>query len=400
MTITLAQLDELIGTLPPDNPDNRPLTWNELEEVRMGLSREDFTREYLNEYPVDTSEIFEEGGTALNLNEAIQALEEVKTEQYPNGILLALDVDEHGYCELESNCPLAIKLRTMIAETGITILDLLDAHARIHTDNPEEIPLDFPAVNAQATIEIAGKNISVDLSDIMGSQIKYQYERKLKQIDKVKHEVKQVGNGLYHSYLSEINRLRNDRTLPQFKANVKELIQHKASITSSGSDYLFLFGVKYHPEYLVNNSIRYRLSPDDIKAIARDAYLRIKVSPQGRVLDVMLLNNIGDKLEHYHGSASRDCWGQVDLNLHDGKNFSLNQIARIKTLSMNSVQTINTNSLMQRNPPGMPQIDQLMQRATEMGREGVLDPDRPRTEGEGWEQPREANEPRRWGQRR
>ena len=309
-------------------------------------------------------------------------------------IEVALDLGEHINCELDSNCPLAIQLRKIIGESGLTLPDLLEGYQAITA--PEPVTIELPTISGEALINVAGKDIKIDLTEIVQGQLKEALERKLYDLDRDRRYIEDIGEGLYRSYLTEIAKLRNNHVLPQFKAPIEDLIRYRTHITEEDGNYIFLFQVNFHPEYIVRDGIRYKLRDEDAIAIRREAYLEIIVTPQGRVLGLRLLNMAGDKLGHYHGRAT-DCWGQVNLQLERGI-ISLKALDRIKTVAMNSLITINYNSLMQHTPPEMPPIRQLLERSTELGREGELGAPEPTPDAQpaGWVNPAA---PRRWGRR-
>ena len=58
----------------------------------------------------------------MNLSQTVQALE-------ANGVVVALDCGVHGYCDINSNCPVAVQLRKFIHESGVTLEELLTGYA-------------------------------------------------------------------------------------------------------------------------------------------------------------------------------------------------------------------------------------------------------------------------------
>ena len=323
----------------------------------------------------------------MNLRETVEILRAKHIE-------IALDLGEHTHCQLDSNCPLAIQLRRAIGESGLTLPDLLEGYQAITA--PEPVRIDLPHLGGEATITVAGKTIRIDLTDIVGGQFKEALERKLHDLERQEVCIKGLGIGLYHSYLQEIAGLRNNHILPQLKVPVGDLLRYRACITEEDGNYIFLFQVNFHPEYIVRDGIRYKLGNEDAFAIRREACLKITVTPQGKVLSLLLLDKAGTKLGHYHG-RNTDCWGQVNLQLEGGI-ISLRALHRIGIVAMNSLITINYNSLMQHVPPDMPPIEQLLERSTELGREGELGAPEPTPDAQpaGWVNPAA---PRRWGRR-
>ena len=323
----------------------------------------------------------------MKLQETVRVLEVKHIE-------VALDLGEHVNCELDSNCPLAIQLRKIIGESGLTLPDLLEGYQAITA--PEPVIIELPTISGEALINVAGKDIKVDLTEIVQGQLKEALERKLHDLDRDGRYVKVIGRGLYSTYLNEIAKLRDNHVLPQLKVPIEDLIKYGAYITEEDGNYVFLFQTDFHPEYIVNNGIRYKLCDEDIAAIRREAYLGITVTPQGRVFSLRLLDKAGTKMEHYHGGRT-DCWGQVNLRLEGGI-ISLKALHRICVVAMNSLITINLNSLMQHSPPHMPSVEQLLKRSTKLGREGELAAPESTSDVQptGWVNP---TAPRRWGRR-
>ncbi len=328
----------------------------------------------------------------MNLRDTVKALEVKNIE-------VAVDLGDHQRCELDSNCPVAIQLRQVITEAKLSLPELLEAYATVTQrteETPSPIPIKLEGVSWKTTLDLYGKRIDVDLTEVVKDQLDYKTRDVLDKIKGYKSKLERLGSGLYNSYLSEIERLRTSHTLSQYRFTDEELARYRVMVSEQDGNYAFCFTVNYNPLYLVRNSIRSAISPPDIAAIKReDCILKIIVTPQARVLGIIILTNTGAKLSHYHGRGG-DCWGTVDTKI---KSLSLREIERLKINVMGALATINVNSLMQHEPAGMPRVEDLLSRATEMGREGVIDTPASST-GEG-ESPGWVNTQARrgWGRR-
>jgi hypothetical protein len=122
---------------------------------------------------------------------------------------------------------------------------------------------------------------------------------------------------------------------------------------------------------VVQDGIRYALAEADKKAIVRDAVLGFKFSHDLIPLSVLIYNTDFSKFHHYHGTGGDDCWGTVSVpKKWDG---SVDQLVRLKHLLLGSLKTINASSLMDNGAGcGMPNIFDMRDRATKLGKEGVL----------------------------
>jgi len=298
----------------------------------------------------------------MNLVETMEALRAKNIE-------VALEIGEHTRCDIDSNCPLAIQLRKVITESGITFPQLMEGYAEV--TSPILVNWTPPQFDCKTSLNILGKDIDIDLTDVVSAQVKDAVTRKINNISSENERIKVYINSIHQTYINAIENQKKTKFLPQFKCSVMELISYKAMITEENGNYVFLFETVYKPEYLYQGSVRYRLSQEDQNRIMRDAYLKITVTKEWSVVSVVLLNNTGNKLQHYHGRGS-DCWGTIVFDLR-GKERTLRTIYNLKTLAMNSVATINMDSLMSSEPDTMPNVQDMKRRATEMGREGQVD---------------------------
>lgn len=298
----------------------------------------------------------------MNLRETVEALE-------AKNITVAVNLGAHEFCMLDSNCPLAIQLRRTVADAGITLEQLFEGFEQVtHRD-----PVDYSPVGFRAKVQfsVAGKTMEEDLSSIVTPVLKDKIKQKVEELDYLRRNVKDLGVQLYQSYLREIANQRVNRTLPQLKFSMGEMLEAKCTITSVDNNYVFLFSFEYKPEYIVYSGIRYAIKPSDIAKIKREAYIQFTITPANKIVKVRVVGKDGVKLEHYHGSREEDCWGNVKYPAKwDGKLKSLLVIA--KSL-IGALHTVNRGSILRSHPGGMPEIESLMERSTEIGREGERD---------------------------
>ena len=302
----------------------------------------------------------------MNLQETVNALERVRTEKYPEGITVAITLGEHSFCLLDSNCPIAIQLRRIVEETGVTLPQLLEGLD--FPTAPKLISSDLPEIDGAVTIAIAGKRVELDLSSVIKSQIRESIWQKIQEVNDQARRVENLGNSLYMTYLREIEKARTNNVLPQLSFPISKLIKYNFYITAQGEEYVFISPIKYHPEYIVNNGIRYELLQEDKKELERDIYIQISIV-SGKFVSILLLDDIGDKFQHYHG-RNYDCWGTNKIP--DSWDGTLESLHNLKMTLMFSLTTINYNSIMMREPGGLTEVGELLYKSTELGREGEM----------------------------
>lgn len=324
----------------------------------------------------------------MNLIDTVRGLE-------AKGVTVAINLGVHEGCEIDSNCPLAIQLRRLIADSGTTLEQLLEGYQEV--TNPDPIHYDLPQFSSKAHIEIAGKVVDIDLNDIVSGQMKERIDYKLRDLDRTERMFKELANSLYQSYLREIARQRDNHTLPQLNYAISELMATKCSITSYGRNYIFLFPIDYNPQYMVTNGIRYKLHRDDIQDLKRKIYIKLEVTQDDKIHMPELLTDDGDKFYHYHGTGE-DCWGAVEIPEKWDKR--LITLYRLAELLRKSLITLNKDSMMEHHPDDMPEDNALLDRSTELGKEGELDEVEETSHPEGWgaghwgEQRRRQRQPR------
>ncbi len=345
----------------------------------------------------------------MDLRQTFHALEDLKTEKYPQGITLALDLGVHQYCDINSNCPLAIQLRKYIHEAGVTLVDLLAGFAQSQEPPPDRIEPTLPEFNGKAMIQIAGQNMEIDFTDTIKQQLGSAYENQIHYFKQMQNHITDVGASLHRTYLHQIYELRRTKVLPQLSFGVTDLVKYPCCITTKRDKYIFLFPREYKPQWIVTGGVRYLLNKDDIDSLERPCYIQFAVTVDGKIFSARLLGDRGYGMEHYHGHERDDCWGNVAIP--ERWNKSLSMLNTLANQLMASLATINKDSLVQHDIEDMIHIDNLMERATELGEEGHVEA-RERPTG-GWrtgdgEDPDRTTEPptdapapagRRWGHR-
>jgi len=164
--------------------------------------------------------------------------------------------------------------------------------------------------------------------------------------------------------------------------DTRELLASNCLVTTDRDKYVFLFPVEYKPEYLVRDGTRYKMADEDIEATTRQVYLKFIVTKNNRFTSASLHDGTGDKFQHYHGDSVYDCWGNVRLPTQwDGR---LRSLVRLVTTLMRSLATVNLNSILEHDPPSMPDTDGLEDRATELGKEGEIEVQDETAPAEGW----------------
>lgn len=298
----------------------------------------------------------------MNLQDTVKALE-------AKDITLAIDIGVHSHCDLDSNCPIAIQLRRLITDTGIQAEELLEGYAEV-TTTPAPVSCELPTFDANIHLSIAGRTFDLELNDVISANLRFEIDRRLREIDRLKAGVTTAAYGLYDAYLREIRRQRSAQSLPQLSFSTTDLLRAGCMITSSGRDYHIIFPSKYKPKYIVKRSVRYKLTDEDAIFLLQKIYIKFIISQDFRFLRADVLNDSGAKFRHYHGDSTHDCWGSVNLPIRwDGSLESLSRLAT--TLSM-SLTTINRDSILDSSPSSWVHIDTLLARSTELGVEGVI----------------------------
>lgn len=300
----------------------------------------------------------------ITLGDTIKALKHLNKE-------VALDIGEHYYCALESNCPVAIKLRQFISEMeDVNLLSILEAGeaAEESFSNSVSVP---SSITTNTIVSIAGNQIELDLGDLVEESVRDAVKNKLKEIENQMSRLHKYGSGLESAFNRELRRLRTSSILPQVNIPVSDLCKYKAYITEDKGNYAFIFPERYNPLYIYDNGINYQLCERDMISIMRDIHIKLTVNPEGKLFGMTILDAVGNKFQHYHGTG-HDCWGIVKVPTELGNRINLEGMDRIRRLLIGALATINYNSLLNRNPPGFPGAGELLSRAIKMGREGEM----------------------------
>uniref|UniRef100_A0A6M3KZH7 Uncharacterized protein n=1 Tax=viral metagenome TaxID=1070528 RepID=A0A6M3KZH7_9ZZZZ len=321
----------------------------------------------------------------MNLREVTEAIG-------ANGIIIALDCGVHRNCDINSNCPLAVELRKVINESGLTLAQLLEGFASSQEAPPEYQEPQLPEFNGVAEITIAGRTVPVDFTDTIRQQMGRAYDDKLHQFQRDGARAREIGLALYRSYLDQIRSLRNTRTLPQLQFSKRELISTGCLVTVNDGNtaYELMFPLLYNPEYAVHDGIRYQMAIKDIIDCKRDVWVVFTITKEEKITRTVLINQSGRKFEHYHGSGW-DCWGTVRIpERWDGRLTSLhNLVLQLRGI----LATVNMDSILNSTPEGMPTSRGMFERVTVMGKEGEIS--KPEVVVEST-----PAQPRRWGQGR
>ncbi len=299
----------------------------------------------------------------MNLKEVVDSLE-------AKDIQLAIDLGMHTHCLIDSNCPKAIELRKLIGDAGAGLPEILEGYRDITTPDPINWTNSDLQIDGKIKLYIQGHELDLDLTEELRASVNAQLQRKLEIIERQENKIRELGQGLYRRYLEEIAKQRRTRVLPQLSFTQQDLIKFNILVSAEEDNYIFLSPSTYRPEYIVNNGVRFELLPADKKAIRRDIVFKFVISRESKFVQIIQLDMGGNHFQHYH-SRGGDCWGQIKLPQQWDR--SLNQLDRLKISLSNALVTINFNSLMNNEPPGMPRVDSMLQRATELGREGVIE---------------------------
>lgn len=299
----------------------------------------------------------------MNLQEAIQEMDR-------RGILIALNLGEHLYCNIEHNCPLAVKLRRNIEDSGVDLQKLLEEFQSTPVDNPFS-SLVLPEISTRFSVSIGEKDIEFNLDDILETRIGKQLELKFDEFEVKTSSFNRIGKYLYESYRSEVRKVREAKVLPQLVFSVEEMFRFNCVITADGDGYLFLFPLEYNPQYIVNGGVRYKLTDEDIEALRYLVCLNIPVTRNNKVLTPILIYQDGRRFLHYHGSDDYNCWGTITL--HRDWDGTLDSLHRLFLTIKGALYTVNNDSPLLNSPPGFPHIQDLYGRSIRLGREGELE---------------------------
>jgi hypothetical protein len=289
-------------------------------------------------------------------------------------IEVALNVGEHQYCSIQSNCPMAIKLRKMIEDMGLVLDDALKDYKPDRVDPLYRVPAINP-VPAELTVTMGGEPVKIDMSRVITQEVKNGIESHFDNLRRRSEKLEHYAQSLHQTYMNEIYNLRKTKVLPALDFSITDL--HKAGVYAGCSPvdnmYIFYTPMVYEPHYLYSGGIRYEISDEDkLRLYVKDLYLKSSILQRNMTFySHTIIRSSGTKLVHYHGDRS-DCWGNVKIAVKwDG---TLRNLSKVTHELIMSIITINGDSLMRRDPTGFPTYQQLFERARKIGREGEMTP--------------------------
>jgi hypothetical protein len=300
----------------------------------------------------------------MTLNDVIQALE-------LKGILVANNIGEHGNCDISSNCPKAIEVRKIINESGLTLAAILEAVQEIQSlDAPsKQITVDaLPEINCMAEVHIGDQTVQVDMTSMVEAATRTAIHNKLDELNNLKTKMLNTIMGCNKALNDQIVGLKRKKdTPPQLSFTLESILNSKAMCTSIEGNYVIIFPLRYHPEYIYKDGGRFRIT--DPEVLTRDVYLTYTISTINKILKTELHNKDGSKFSHYHGNNEYDCWGNIKMpTVWDGK---LESLWILTTQLEKSLVTINYNSMMNSGRPiGLPTAESLLESAVKLGIEG------------------------------
>ncbi len=299
----------------------------------------------------------------MNLKEVVDSLE-------AKDIQLAIDLGVHQNCLIDSNCPRAVELRVKLQENNVGLPEILKGYQTIAASNPFNWDNTSFQIDGRIKVSIQGHEINLDLTEEIRDSVNNQMRYKLEQFKQQEEKLKKIGHGLYDSYLEEIAKQRRANVLPQLFFTQQDLIKFNIMVSAENNRYVFLSPSTYKPEYIVRDGVRYELSPTDKRTLRRAMVFKFVISRENKFVQITQLDMTGEHFQHYH-SRNTDCWGQLEQPQLWGR--SLEQLDRLKISFSNALVTINYNSLMQDEPPDMPNVNTVLGRATQLGKEGVIE---------------------------
>lgn len=338
-------------------------------------------------------------GMTLTVRNTASYLERsLRTEKYPNGIILTQDFGNHAHCPLESNCPEAIKLRRFLKEAGLELPEILKGweEQRKQDDNPPPpAKPNFPDFSGKLHISLGHQDIEVDFKEELERLLIVAYGNKVYDFRYAEEILQQAGHDLYHAYLHYIQEAKQTRILPQLALPLMEMVQYRCMATYATQDsYFLIFPIVYAPQWLFTHKDRYKLCKEHIESLRREVFMQFHIARNiWKIVEARLVWSNGEKFSHYHGDRSRDCWG--DLKLPERWDETLESLANLSYSFQAALATINRDSLITGVPPGMPDVIDLIDKAKKLGKEDEKggEPEEPNAEQE--EEP--GAPPRHWG---
>jgi len=305
----------------------------------------------------------------MDLRQVLRALENIKTEQHPEGIIISMDLGVHAFCLIDSNCPRAVQLREILSQAEIPLDALLEAHNSIEQPEPNRLDWTLPDIETNINIVIAGKTSTFDANEIVEGQVKEEITYLLGNLRSQHRQVESLAASLHHAYLTEIRKVRTEIILPQLRYEPADLLMNRCIVNAQDNYYTYSLPLVYNPQYIVRSRVRYKLGAIDVDRLRHDTFVRYIIGDRSTFQSITLVNRQGSKFNHYHGT-SYDCWGDVQLpERWDGR---IGTLARLAHTLETSLITINADSLMTSEPIGLINIHDLIDRGERLGEEGSL----------------------------
>jgi len=281
------------------------------------------------------------------------------------GIVVAIEVGSHFYCKVNSNCPVSIALRGMLAEMGESVTELLE-----RGDTTKKLNFSsMPDPNASLNLQLGGKTVTVDYSDVVGTEIRCEIDRLVSQARSYRESTQRYLDSLQNNYDREVSAIKRRDIPPSLQLSMTELIAFPTLVTVINQRYIFILDFHYSPMYAVSSGSRYILSKEHQEMVKRHIFLAIYMTRDYTFAEFALIDNQGRKFHHYHGHRT-DCWGNQS---HPRQwNGSLSQLHAHKTVLEKALRTINLDSLMQDMPPDLPTRGEIVSQMTLMGVEGEI----------------------------
>jgi hypothetical protein len=295
----------------------------------------------------------------MELNIALKVLQ----EQY--NMEVALNMGEHAYCSVESNCPVAVKLRKILIEAGIDFDEL-------KTKIPEQVNdisiIDRAGVNLDdvtdtVTATVFGTEITIPVQNIIKPEFVSTVQNYIYNLKQKRIRLDSYAYALQDTFNNELAKARRKVVLPTLEIPFHEAAGVTILANNREEVYEIYVPTVYAPKLIYDDGVNYQLDEADrVKIERKNLYMRYRIRPDKVIVDTILVTDKGEGLEHYHGRSGHDCWGTVEtMSKWDG---SIKQLRQRTLLLERSLVTINYNSLLRRDPSGMPGADSVMSRAT------------------------------------
>ncbi len=309
----------------------------------------------------------EEQQPHINLCDVVRVLESIRSEKFPEGIIVPEDLGNHYFCNIFSNCPEAVKLNRVMAEAGLELQEFLEAFENLYPSTPKVAELRIPDIKGEVEVYVGDQCLKVDMGEEIRKQLHMGTLSKVREWEGYANTAQSYALSYVDAYEHAIRQTRINRQLEQLEFPFADLAKYKCLINKVDDKYSLSLPFNYQPVWIVVGRDRYELSQDDQGLLQHDLYLEFLITRDFRMFPPKLKNSRGRFFMHYHGNEG-DCWGEV--RLPQRWNGGLKQLVDLRDHMEKAIATINVNSLMMARPPDMPSTDALMEEATLLGREG------------------------------